>query len=190
MKRSLYTWQVAGFIFTGIMGVLLHFLFDWTGQSIIVAPFSAVNESIWEHMKLIFFPMFIFAFAESLYISKEYKSFWCVKLIGIVLGLVLIPVLYYTINGIFGKTPNWVNIAIFFVTVAVVYWVETRLLKQRALNCKSPEKALLILWLIALAFAVLTFVPPHIPLFEDPVTKTYGYIPYFNCFIHSVNPPL
>lgn len=176
MKKSLYIGQLAGFVFTCIMGVLLHFLFDWTGQSRIVAPFSAVNESIWEHTKLIFFPMFIFALAEKCYISKEYTNFWCVKLKGIVLGVILIPALYYTISGIFGTIPDWVNIAIFFVTVALVYWVETRLLKQSHINCQSPKIAVMVLWLIAVAFAVLTFVPPHIPLFEDPITKTYGYI--------------
>mgnify|MGYP001378198055 CR=1 FL=1 len=176
MKKSLYTWQLAGFIFTSITGVLLHFLFDWTGQSIIIAPFSAVNESIWEHMKLLFFPMFIFAFVESCYLSKEYKGFWCVKLTGIALGLGLIPVSYYTIRGIFGMIPGWMNITIFFVTAALVYWTETRILKQPNISCQSPKAALLILWLIVLAFAVLTFVPPHIPLFEDSITKTYGYM--------------
>ena len=175
MKKSLYTWQLAGFIFTSIMGILLHFLFDWTGQSILVAPFSAVNESIWEHMKLIFFPMFIFSFAESYDFNKEFKNFWCVKLIGIVFGLVLIPVLYYTLNGIFGQISDWVNIAIFFVTAALVYWTETRLLKQGNISCRSSETAFIILWLIVFAFFVLTFAPPQIPLFEDPLTKTYGY---------------
>lgn len=176
MKKSLSAWQIAGFIFTGIAGVLLHFLFDWTGGSVIVAPFSAVNESIWEHMKLLFFPMFVFALIQNRYIGKDYKNFWCVKLIGIVLGTVLIPVLYYTVNGVFGETADLVNIAIFFVSAAVSYFVETWLFRQNNIKCKSPLVPLLILWLIALLFEILTFIPPHIPLFEDPITKTYGYI--------------
>ncbi len=175
MKKSLLFWQIAGFVFTGIAGVILHFLFDWTGQNIVVAPFSAVNESIWEHMKLLFFPMFVFALAESQYIGKWYDNFWCVKLIGIVLGVVLIPMLYYTINGMLGKTPDWVNIAIFFVAAAISYLTETWLFKRGSINCKSPETVLIILCLIALAFMILTFATPHIPLFEDPVTNTYGY---------------
>jgi len=174
MKRSLSVWQIVGFIFTGILGVLLHFLFDLTNQSVLVAPFSAVNESIFEHIKLLFFPMLVFALVENRYIGKEYKGFWCVKLIGVVLGIVLIPVLYYTINGIFGNTPDWVNIAIFFLTTAIVYWVETRLLKGKNINCKS-NLALLMLFLIALVLAVWTCIPPHIPFFEDPLTQTYGY---------------
>ena len=45
------------------MGTLLHFLFDWTGGNAVVALFSAVNESIWEHLKLLFYPMVLFAVA-------------------------------------------------------------------------------------------------------------------------------
>ena len=60
MKRSLSIWQFAGFTFTAVLGTLLHFLYEWT-QMIAFAPFSAVNESTWEHMKLLFIPMFLLA---------------------------------------------------------------------------------------------------------------------------------
>ncbi len=175
MKKSLWLWQLGGFIFTAVAGVILHFLFGWTNENALVAPFSAVNESIWEHMKLLFFPMLVFAFIESRYIGKDYKNFWCAKLIGIVLGIVLIPVLYYVINGVFGPTPDWINIAIFFVTVVISYYAETRILRDNLINCKSSSKALAILVLIGVVFMVLTFLTPQIPLFEDPITKTYGY---------------
>ncbi len=174
MKRTLSFWQTAGFIFTGVLGVLLHFLYDWTGENVIVGTFSAVNESIFEHMKLLFFPMFLFAIIENRFIGKEYENFWCTKLAGIVLGVVLIPVLYYTISGVFGTIPDWVNIAIFFVSVAVSYIAETKLLKKDNISCESSKTAFLLLILIALVFIALTFAPPQIPLFEDPITKTYG----------------
>lgn len=175
MKKSLFFWQILGFIFTGIAGVILHFLFDWTNQSIAIAPFSAVNESIWEHMKLLFFPMLVVAIIKYRYIGEDYKNFWCVKLIGILLGVLLIPVLYYTINGIFGPAPDFVNIAIFYIAAAISYALETWLFKHAMIYCKSPQKALGILAFIAVVFVVLTFAPPKIPLFEDPITHTYGY---------------
>lgn len=175
MKKSLKAWQIGGFIFTVVAGVILHFLFDWTNKSVIVAPFSAVNESIWEHMKLVFFPMLVFAFVESRYIGKDYESFWCAKLIGIVLGTALIPVLYYTINGVFGPTPDWVNIAIFVVSAAVSYFAENLILKKGNLNCKSPKSAIAVLIGFAILFVVLTFAAPQIPIFQDPITGTYGY---------------
>ena len=175
MRQSLRWWQFFAFLFTGVFGVLLHFLFDLSGGSLWAAPFSAVNESIWEHLKLLFFPMLVFAVLEYRRIGKDYDSFWCVKLRGILLGLVLIPVLYYTVQGIFGASPDWLNITIFFVTAAVVYLAETRWLKNNSLGCKSPQRAVFILCLIAVLFGVLTFFPLKLPLFQDPVTKTYGY---------------
>lgn len=175
MKRSILKWQIAGFIFTSIAGVILHFLFNWTNQNIIVASFAAVNESVFEHMKLLFVPMFLFSLVQSRYIGREYSNFWCVKLLGIVLGVVLIPVLYYTINGIFGMTPDWVNIAIYYIAAAVVYLAETWMFRKSSIICKSPVTALAILWLIALVFVVWTFATPQIPLFKDPITGTYGY---------------
>lgn len=175
MKKSLLFWQTIGLIFTGVTGVILHFLFGWSNQSAVVAPFSAVNESIWEHIKILFFPMLVFALIENLYIGKFYKNFWCVKLTGIVLGILLIPALYYTLNGAFGVTPDFVNIVIFYVTAAICFIAEIFLLKKSVINCNSPEKARVVLALIALVFVVFTFLPPKIPLFKDPVTNTYGY---------------
>ena len=175
MKKSIFIWQLIGFIFTGIMGVILHFLFDWTNQSVIVAPFSAVNESTWEHMKILFFPMFIFEFIENHYIGNKYENFWYAKFVGIVLGVASIPVLFYTVNGIFGMTADWVNIAIFFVAAAISFLFELRFLNKDVKTLKPSGKALLGLCLIALVFVVFTFAPPNIPLFEDPITKTYGY---------------
>ena len=61
MRKNLFWWQFAGFTFVCLLGSLLHFLYDWTGGSIVVAPISAVNESTWEHMKLFFLPALIFA---------------------------------------------------------------------------------------------------------------------------------
>lgn len=175
MKKSLYAWQFAGFVFTGIFGVLLHFIFGWTGGSISVAPFSAVNESIWEHMKLLFFPMFVFALIENKYIGKDYPCFWCVKLIGITLGVMLIPVLYYTINGAFGKAPDWVNIVIFFVIAAMVCLGDVKMFQQDCIDCEFPMAALTMLWLIALTFIIFTFLTPQFPLFQDPITGGYGF---------------
>lgn len=175
MKKSIRLWQFAGFVFSGVIGVLLHFLFDWTGGSVSVAPFSAVNESIWEHLKLLFFPMFVFAFIENQYIGKGYKNFWCIKLIGIVFGVLLTPVLYYVINGAFGKTPDCVNIVIFFVSTLSGYLLETRIWEKNSIKCESPKTALGVLWLIALIFVIFTFAPPRIPLFRDPVTGGYGF---------------
>ena len=173
MKRNLSLWQLVGFAFTALSGTLLHFLFDWTNNSVLVAPFSAVNESTWEHMKLLFFPMFIFALIES-HFFKEHENFWCVKLVGIITGVALIPILFYTYNGIFGKSPDCMNITIFFISAAASFIVETRLFKQNRLECKKPWLAFLLICAIGIMFIIFTFATPQIPLFKDPLSDLYG----------------
>ena len=169
MKRDLSLWQFAGFALTSLAGTLLHFLYDWTNQSIFVAPFSGINESTWEHMKLLYFPLLIFALIQSRFF-KEYENFWCIKLRGILMGLVLIPVLFYTYNGVFGRSPDWVNITIFFVSTAIAFFLEWRLFKKNILPCRRPWLALATICFIGVLFVVFTFTAPEIPLFQDPLT--------------------
>ncbi len=173
MKRDLSLWQFGGFALTSLGGTLLHFLYNWTGGSVLAAPFSGVNESTWEHMKLLFWPLFLFALIQSRFF-KDYENFWCIKLRGIAVGLILIPVLFYTINSAFGKTPDWINIAIFFVSAAVTFLLETQLFKQNTIPCRMPWLAFAALCLIGVLFVVFTFATPQIPLFEDPLTGRYG----------------
>jgi hypothetical protein len=145
-----------------------------TNSSLIVAPFSAVNESIWEHMKLLFFPMFVFALVEYKYIGKDYETFWCTILTGILTGLLLIPILFYTYSGVLGVTVDWFNIVIFFIAAGAAYYLETLLFKNQTILCKTPLVAFALLCLIALLFVIFTFVQPKIPLFMDMSTGNYG----------------
>ena len=166
MKKSITFWQMIGFVCTGVGGTLLHFLYDWTGQNPVVGAFSAVNESIWEHMKLLFFPMLIFSFIEFFVIGKEYSNFWCVKLLGAVLGILTIPTLYYTYTGALGVQADWFNIAIFYITAGLVYWLETRWLQRGKPDCTKPKAAMWVLLLWGGIFIMLTFYPPSLPLFQ------------------------
>lgn len=175
MKKTVSYWQLAGFLFAAVVGTLLHFLFDWTGGNVVVALFSAVNESIWEHLKLLFYPMVAVAIAEYFSWGREVESFWCVKLIGILLGLTLIPVAYYTYTGILGVNADLLNITIFFLAAGLVFWVETKLFERGFACSLTPKLAVLFIGLVAVLFTVFTFRPPHIPLFQDPVTHTYGF---------------
>ena len=173
MKRTVWAWKLFGFAFVSLCGTLLHFLYDWLGGKEWIAPFSGVNESTWEHMKLLFWPMLIFAVVESFFF-REYKTFWCVKTRGILIGLCLIPIIFYTYNGVIGKSPDWVNIAIFFISAAAVFIYETRLFNSEKVICRSPKLAFAALCAIGVLFAVFTFRTPEIGIFLDPLTGTYG----------------
>ena len=173
MKKNISLWQLFGFAVTSLGGTLLHFLYDWLGEAIWIAPFSGVNESTWEHMKLLFCPMLIFALVQSFFF-RDRTDFWCVKLRGIITGLILIPVLFYTYNGVIGRSPDWLNITIFFISAAVAYIYEARLFNKGTVSCKSQKSSVAILCIIALLFVIFTFRTPKLGIFKDPITGTFG----------------
>ncbi len=173
MKRSIGLWELLGFAVVSLGGTILHFLYDWLGGALWIAPFSGVNESTWEHMKLLFWPMFIFAIAQRIFF-RDSKVFWCVKLKGTILGLILIPVIFYTYNGVIGRSPDWLNIAIFFVSSAIAYVYETKQFKNKLTTCNNSKKCLIFLCIIAVLFILFTFITPELGIFRDPISGTYG----------------
>ena len=168
-------WQLGGFLFVCAAGTALHFLYQWSGESVAAAPFAAVNESVWEHMKLLFWPMLLWAGAERAVLGGYSRGFWPAKALGTLLGLALIPALYYTYTGALDVSVMWVDIAIFFVAAAAAFLAETRML-ARDWRCRGGARAsaLVLLLLLSAAFILCTFVPPRVPLFRDPVTGFYG----------------
>ena len=77
-------------------------------------------------MKLLFVPFFLFTMVEFIVFAEPLRSFFAAKAASILLGLLAIPVLFYSLGGMFGKTPDWVNIAIFFLADALLYLMSFR----------------------------------------------------------------
>ncbi len=173
MKKKIWILELWGFALTSLFGTLLHFLYEWSGSSLWVAPFSGVNESTFEHMKLLFWPMLILAVLGRLF-YREREDYWCVKLRGTLLGLFLIPALFYTYNGAIGQSPDWINIAIFFISAAIAYIYQAKAFYSDNVKCRFPRLSIVIFLLIGGLFVLFTFMTPELPLFLDPLTKTYG----------------
>ncbi len=174
MKRSVLLWQVAGLTFATALGTLLHFTYDLSGESLLFAPFSAVDESTFQHMKILFFPMLIFALAQYVFFRKDFPCFWRVKALGTGISLLFIPLLFYTLSGIFGTLPPWVNISIFFLSAGVGYLYEGLQFKKSSSPCRYTALWPCLFLVTALLFILGTFFPPRIPLFLDLDTCTYG----------------
>ena len=169
------TWEIIGLFWTLAAGNLLHFVYDWTGSSVAAALFSAVNESTWEHMKLLFVPFFLFTMVQFIVFAEPLRSFFAAKAASILLGLLAIPVIFYSLGGMFGKTPDWVNIAIFFLADALLYLMSFRLLTRGALRGGAWQLAgFLLLWALAFAFVFFTYRPIRLPLWQDPTNGLYG----------------
>ena len=174
-NQKWHTWETAGLFAVILLGNTLHFVYDWTGQARWAAFISAVNESTWEHMKLLFVPFFLFTMVQFIVFAEPLRSFFAAKAASILLGLLAIPVLFYSLGGMFGKTPDWVNIAIFFLADALLYLMSFRLLTRGALRGGAWQLAgFLLLWALAFAFVFFTYRPIHLPLWQDPTNGLYG----------------
>lgn len=170
--KKMPLWSVVGFTFVSVAGTLLHFVYEWSGEPVLLAPFCAVNESIWEHMKLLYYPMLAFFFIEWRFRNGKTPAFFCSYLFGTLAGIVLIPILYYTYTGALGIFSDAVNIGIFFVSAAAAFFC-IRYLESR-LSGRFSSACVAFLILIGAVFAVFTFFPVKIPIFRDPVTGGYG----------------
>lgn len=173
--QNLRKFTVIGILFVSVAGTLLHFVYDWSGQNPLVGFFAPVNESTWEHMKLLFVPMFLFSLAEMAVLTEQYRNFLAAKAASILLGLALIPTVYYTYTGVWGRSLMVLDVAVFYIALAAAHLVGLRLLRKGRLTGGALQiAALLGLWALAFLFVWFTYRPPHIALFLDPAAGTYG----------------
>lgn len=172
-KIKLKTFEIISTIFIIVSGILLHFLYDWSNNNTLVGIFGAINESTWEHLKILFFPILITIIICSYY-YKAVDNYLCSKTKGLILSLLFIVISFYTYTGIIGTNFASINILIFILAVIIgeIYTYK----KINNDNSCSSIKSLIILVFLILSFIVFTFRPPHIGLFKDPVNGTYGMV--------------
>ncbi len=165
---SLKKAEIISFIVASILGVIFHFVYDWSGENPIVSLFFPKNESTWEHLKLIFFPIAILSLVEYFVFNIQYKNFAVVKLLSILLGMALTIVLFYTYTGVYGKNSDVINIAIYFIAMAVSYLFSYRMLRTGFLSGVSPQIGYWGFIILLLFFFLFTLFPPQIGLFTPP----------------------
>lgn len=174
LKKS----QTIGFIFTLIFGTILHFAYEWSGNSPFVGIFSAVNESTWEHLKMLFIPMILFGIVEYFIYGKNLDNFIQIRFLSILLGMATIIVGFYTYSGVIGKNYLVIDILLFIAAVFLAYFFSYKMLQtDKFTSEQSKWLAILGILLLVLLSVVFTFSPPHIKLFFDTETGLYGLPP-------------
>lgn len=165
--KLLKKYTITGIIFVSILGTLAHFIYDWTGNNPVIGLFTAVNESTWEHMKLLFFPMLMFYIFIWFKLRKTTAGALPAFLIAILIGTGMIPVLFYTYTGILGFMITAANLAIYYVSVVTAFTI-FYLLSSRT---KIEEVNIILYFVITLficMFFLFTYDPPKLGIFIDP----------------------
>lgn len=170
--NTAYKFQITSAIFTMILGTLLHFTFSWSGNNLFVGSFSAINESTWEHLKLLFFPMLITTIFGHFYIGKNIPKFLCAKTLGIIFAILFIIIFFYTYTGILGTNFAFINIVAFLFSVVLGEFLAYKIMFS-IFSCNN-KIAIIVLITLFLCFIIFTYFTPQIGLFKEPVTGQYG----------------
>ncbi len=165
--NTLKKYLIKGTIFVLITGVLSHFVYQWSGNMRLIGLFFPINESVWEHMKLCFFPMLTASFYLNRKLSSDYPCITSSLLFGVLLSTYLIPVLFYTYSGILGNHIAFLDISTFFVSVILSFIVVYKLtISCRVASCTQFFK--LLIFITAICFFLFTYRPPGLGIFVAP----------------------
>ena len=125
------SWQIITVIICIILGILLHFTYEWSGENMLVGLFSAVNESTWEHLKLIYYPTIFMAIIGYFIIGKRTTNYWTAQTVGIITAIIFTIVFFYTYTGVIGTNFAWLNITTFVVAFILGGLVTYKILTSR-----------------------------------------------------------
>ena len=162
MQKSLKIYFTIGAIITSLLGTLGHFAYEWSGNNPIVGFFTSLDESVWEHIKLLFFPMLLVGSFLINSLKEKYPAVLPGILAGNLAGCILIPVIYYTYSGILGRNISWIDISIYYICVSIAFSI-AYYMTENGLGLKYLKPLVLATILVAGAF-IAKSIPVVLPV--------------------------
>jgi hypothetical protein len=175
-SKKVLIFEIVGTVFIVFIGSAFHFTYELSGKLAVVGAFSAVNESVWEHLKLAFWPSLIWLLIEYLPLKKLANNFLTAKTTGAYLMVVIIPIVFYSYTSITGKSIFAIDITTFIVAVVAGQVISYYLLTKNQFTRTGDKFALVMLVVLGISFIVFTFYPLHMPIFQDPISRGYGIV--------------
>ncbi len=166
MIAMLKRFCIYGAIFVIVIGTFSHFIFDWSGKNAVVALFCPVNESTWEHMKLLFFPSCLYVSYMAFRMKSHFSTIITAACLGIYIGTFSIPFIFYSYTSVLGYHHFLLDILTFILSVALCFLC-IYIVKQY-FYLSAPLIAITALLLLAFCFFLFTFYPPNCLWFLDP----------------------
>lgn len=174
----IFRWEIGGIFFVILIGALLHFIFDLSGGCRPLGIISAVNESVWEHLKLAFWPAVIWTGIEFLFVRKLTKDicpgFIVAKAIGTYIMPLVIVAIFYSYTAFTGESILAIDLSSFVIAVFIGQMVSYKLWTSLRLSGVFNWLGITMVLIGILLFAIFTFYPPELDIFKDPVTGGYG----------------
>lgn len=173
-NKIIKKWALIGFVFISIFGTLSHFMFHFFNENVIMGLFVPINESVWEHLKMSFWPLFFFSIVQYYFIGKKTKNFFPAWAFGILAAEIFVVVFFYGYNLILGKEILILDIMAFFISVALCQFINYKLSIREEFSNNIKILSILLLIIMIIASTVFTFTPPKTGMFYDKNSKSYG----------------
>jgi hypothetical protein len=174
MKKYILKWEVSGIIFVFLVGALLHFIFEWSGELPVVGAIASVNESVWEHFKQGFWPMCLFAAIEYKFIRSHTSNILAAKGTAVLLIPIITGLVFYAYTAITGTEILIVDILIFLLAVTIGQLISYKIMTFPTLPKFANYTGIAVILLLGLILVLFTYYPPHWPILLDKNTMTYG----------------
>jgi len=174
MKDPIRKYELIGIGVIFGLGAVMHFAFEWSGELKPIAVFAAVNESVWEHLKLAYWPTLLYAAVEYRNVRIFSNNFIIAKSTGIYVVPAAITALFYGYTAITGSDNLIADISIFAAAVALGQLVSYKILSRQRLTRPLYLTGLVALISLGVIYAVFTFYPPQLPIFRDANSGLYG----------------
>ena len=153
---------------------LFHFIYDWLSCTF-TAVFFPVNESIWEHMKLLFSAVCFYSIIDFIILEKfkvSYNNFFTSIFIS---AISIIPIYLIMFLPIYYKVGENMIITIGIMLVAIII---SQVISYNILNSRDFDKlnivSLILIIISYIVFAYLTYHPIKNELFFDTQEEKYG----------------
>lgn len=154
--------------------VFLHFVCAMTDNSALAVLFGAVNESVWEHVKIFSVAYCGYAILQLLWIRVSFRRYVVGKCCGLYLLMAGIIAVYYLYSGLCGGSVLWVEVTYPAILVAAAQLCSYLIVLHWRKAGEFFAPALLLIMLYYLMFFCFSVFPPRAELFRDPVTDGYG----------------
>jgi hypothetical protein len=174
MKKRVLRWELFGIVFVFLLGALLHFVFEWSGELKIVGGIASVNESVWEHIKQGFWPMCLYAAIEYRFIRTNVNNFLVAKAVAVYVIPIVTVLVFYAYESVIGTEILIVDIFIFAVAITVGQLVSYKILTSTKLPNYTNIIGAAFIILLAFILVLFTFSPPHLPIFLEESSGVYG----------------
>lgn len=166
--------EAAGVVVIYSTAVLLHFIHGLSGGGTLAVIFGAVNESVWEHVKIFSISYCGYAILQLLWLKVPFRRYVVGKCVGLYLLIGGMIGFFYLYTGIAGAPILWLDITSSAALTALAQQCSFLLTVKWKKGGEFFAPAVLMIMLYYLMFFCFTVFPPRIGLFLDPVTGGYG----------------